>query len=133
LQRFRRAARVILVSNSAMPVDKPVEHWQLPAPPGPNLRLQRFKRATSLVLYIEPSTASKGLPIWNSVLNHPRSEAYIQSTAFHNDMLPVDTAQCDNIFGFGNFTRQVFDVDPNMRKCHLLGEQLQFFLFLSFL
>jgi hypothetical protein len=30
LQRFRRAARVILVSNSAMPVDKSVE--QLPAP-----------------------------------------------------------------------------------------------------
>jgi hypothetical protein len=35
----------------------------------------------------------------NSVLNHPRSEAYIQSTAFQNDMLPVDSAQCENIFG----------------------------------
>jgi hypothetical protein len=43
----------------------------------------------------------------NSVLNHPLSEAYIQaqSSAFHNDMLPVDTAQCDNMFVFGNFTR----------------------------
>jgi hypothetical protein len=64
-------------------------------------------------------------------LNHPRSEAYIQSTAFQNDMLPVDTAQCDNIFGFGcnfgNFTREVFDMDPNMCKCHLPGEQLHFF------
>jgi hypothetical protein len=63
----------------------------------------------------------------NSVLNHPRSEAYIQSTAFQNDMLPVDTAQCDNIFGFGNFTREVFTMDPKMCKCHLFSEQLQFF------
>ncbi len=65
----------------------------------------------------------------NYVLNHPRSEAYIQSqsSAFHYDMLPVDTAQCDNIFGFGNFTREVFDMEPNMCKCHLLGEQLQVF------
>jgi hypothetical protein len=63
----------------------------------------------------------------NSVLNHPRSEAYIQSTAFQNDMLPVYTAQCDNIFGLVNFTREVFDMDPNMCKCQLLGVQLHFF------
>ncbi len=63
----------------------------------------------------------------NSVLNHPRSDAYIQSTAFQNDMLPVDTAQGNNIFVFGNFTPEVFDTDPNMCKCHLLGEQLHFF------
>jgi hypothetical protein len=62
----------------------------------------------------------------NSVLNHPRSEVHIQSpvSAFHNDTLSVDSAQCDNIFGFGNFTREVFDMDPNMCKSHLLGEQL---------
>ncbi len=68
----------------------------------------------------------------NSVLNHPRLEAYIQSPAFQNDMLPVDTAQCNNIFGLGNFTREVFDMDPNMCKCHLLGEQLHFFLIYLF-
>jgi hypothetical protein len=53
------------------------------------------------------------------ILNHQRLEAYIQSTAFQNNMLPVDTAQCDNFFGFGNFTREVFDMDPNICKCHL--------------
>jgi hypothetical protein len=59
----------------------------------------------------------------NSVLNHPRSEAEITSptSAFSKGMLPVDSAQCDNILGFGNFTREVFDMDPNMCKCHLLG------------
>ncbi len=66
LQRFRRAARVILVSNSAMPVDQSDEQLpapalvsnsamsvdkpvlQLPAPARQNLRLQRFKRAARL-------------------------------------------------------------------------------------
>ncbi len=36
--------------------------------------------------------------------------------------ISVDSAQCDNILGFGNFTRAVFNMDSNVCKCHpLLG------------
>ena len=44
--------------------------------------------------------------------------------AFKNGKLPVDTAQCDNILGFGNFTREIFDMDANVCKCHALGKYL---------
>ncbi len=46
-------------------------------------------------------------------------------------MLPVDTAQCDYIYGFGNFTSEVFDVDPNLCTCHPLGEQYFILLFIQ--
>jgi hypothetical protein len=80
MQRFRRAARLMLVSNSAMPADKSVEELpapvlvsnsampvdksveQLPAPARPNLRLQRFKRAARLVLF-----SKSAMPVDKSV------------------------------------------------------------------
>jgi hypothetical protein len=45
---------------------------------------------------------------------------YLDSDAFKAGKIRVDTAQCDNILGFGNFTRAVFDMDPNVCKCHPL-------------
>jgi hypothetical protein len=47
---------------------------------------------------------------------------YLASDTFKAGKIPVDTAQCDNILGFGNFTRAVFEMDPNVCKCHPLGE-----------
>ena len=44
--------------------------------------------------------------------------------AFKAGKLPVDSAQCDNILGFGNFTREIFDMDANVCKCHALGKYL---------
>ena len=48
---------------------------------------------------------------------------YLGSDTFKAGKIPVDSAesaQCDNILGFGNFTRAVFDMDPNVCKCHPL-------------
>jgi hypothetical protein len=50
-----------------------------------------------------------------------RAIKYLDSDTFKPGKIPVDTAQCDNILGFGNFTRAVFDMDPNVCKCHPLG------------
>jgi hypothetical protein len=36
--------------------------------------------------------------------------------------IPVDTAQCDQIMGWGNFTREVLGIDPNACKNHLTGD-----------
>jgi hypothetical protein len=33
----------------------------------------------------------------------------------------VDTAQCDQIMGWVNFTSELLGIDPNTRKNHLLG------------
>ncbi len=75
---------MILVSNSAMPVDKSVEQLpapalgsnsaipdnksfeQLPAPAEPNLRLQRFKRPTRRVL-----ASNSAMPVDKSVEQLP--------------------------------------------------------------
>ncbi len=54
----------VLVSYSAMPVDKAVE--QLPALAGPNLRLQRFRRAARLIL-----VSNSAMPVDKSVEQLP--------------------------------------------------------------
>ena len=46
---------------------------------------------------------------------------YLAGDAFKAGKIPVDSAQCDNILGFGNFTRTVLEMDPNVCKCHILG------------
>ena len=43
---------------------------------------------------------------------------------FKAGKIPVDSAQCDNHLGFGNFTREVFDMDPNVCKCYALVKYL---------
>jgi hypothetical protein len=39
---------------------------------------------------------------------------YLASDAFKAGKIPGDTAQCDNILGFGNFTRTVLNMNPNV-------------------
>ena len=56
------------------------------------------------------------------LLQHPRVFEYLDSDTFKDRKLPVNTAQCDSILGFGNFTREMFDMNPNQCKNHLLGE-----------
>jgi hypothetical protein len=57
------------------------------------------------------------------IFDHQRIVDYLENadSAFKEDHLPVDSAQCDNILGFGNFTRKVFDMDSNTCKNHVLG------------
>ncbi len=57
------------------------------------------------------------------IFNDPHTVDYLENadSAFKEDRLPVDSAQYDNILGFGNFTRKVFDTDSNTRKNHVLG------------
>jgi hypothetical protein len=49
-----------------------------------------------------------------------RAINYLASDAFKTGKIPVDTAQCNNILGFGNFTRTVLNMDSNVCKCHPL-------------
>jgi hypothetical protein len=51
-----------------------------------------------------------------------RVVTYLASDTFKAGKIPVDTAQCDNILGFGNFTRVVFEMDPNVCKCQDDGD-----------
>jgi hypothetical protein len=74
-----------LVSNSAMPVDKPVE--QLPAPAGPNLRLQRFKRAARLV-----SSSNSVMPVDQSVEQLPAPS----DSSFSSPVKPVCESNGEN-------------------------------------
>jgi hypothetical protein len=74
-----------LVSNPAMPVDKPVE--QLPAPAGPNLRLQRFKRATRLVL-----VSNSVMPVDKSVEQLPAPA----DSSFSSPVKPVRESNGEN-------------------------------------
>ena len=57
------------------------------------------------------------------IFDHPRTVDYLENadSAFKEDRLPVDTAQCENLLWFGNFTREVFDMDSNTCKNHALG------------
>jgi hypothetical protein len=67
---------------------------------------------------------------FKELLQNHRVKEYLKSKVFKERKLPVDTAQCDSIVGFGNFTREVFDMNPNQCKNHLLGE-LHRILFIS--
>ncbi len=55
------------------------------------------------------------------IFDHPRTVGYLENedSAFKEGRLPVDSAQCNNILGFGNFTREVF-VDSNTCKNSVL-------------
>jgi hypothetical protein len=52
---------------------------------------------------------------------HERVVMYLAGDACKAGKIPVDTAQYDNILGYGNFTRSVLNTDPNVCKCHPLG------------
>jgi hypothetical protein len=62
-------------------------------------------------------------------MQNPRVKEYLKGKDFKDRKLPVDSAQCDSIVGFGNFTREVFDMDPNQCKNHLLGKLHCYFIF----
>ena len=64
------------------------------------------------------------------LMHNPLVIKFKTEESFLNGKIPVDTAQCDNHLGFGNFTREVFDKDPNVCKWHALGKYL-FLLALS--
>ena len=55
-----------------------------------------------------------------ALMDNPEVVKYTKSDKFKAGKIPVDTAQCDNLLGFGNFTREVFYMDPNVCKCHAL-------------
>ena len=59
-----------------------------------------------------------------ALMQNPEVVKYTKSDKFKAGKIPVDSAQCDNHMGFGNFTREVFDFDPNICKCHALGKCL---------
>ena len=63
-----------------------------------------------------------------TIFDHPRTADYVhmEDSAFREDRLPIDSAQCDNILGFGNFTLEVLDMDPNICKNHALGKLFSF-------
>jgi hypothetical protein len=57
---------------------------------------------------------------------HERVIKYLASDAYKAGKIPVDTAQCDSILGFGilslgAFNRSVLNMDHNVCKCHPLG------------
>jgi hypothetical protein len=47
---------------------------------------------------------------------------YMDSDDCNDSKIPVDTAQCDQIQGWGNVTRNLFGFDPNVCKCHAPGD-----------
>ena len=53
---------------------------------------------------------------FKELMQNPRVKEYLKGKDFKDRKLPVDSAQCDSIVGFGNFTREVFDMDPNQCK-----------------
>ena len=57
----------------------------------------------------------------DELLSQERVVKFLEGDFFKAGKLPIDTAQCDNFHGFGNFTREVFGWDPNICKNHLLG------------
>ncbi len=59
---------------------------------------------------------------FKELMQNTRDKEYLRSKIFKDHKLPVDSAQCDSIVGFGNFTREVFGMNPNQCKNHLLGE-----------
>jgi hypothetical protein len=74
-----------LSSNSAIPVDKSVE--QLPAPARPNLRLQRFKREAPLVL-----SSNSAMPVEQSVEQLPAPS----DSSFSSLVKPVRESNGEN-------------------------------------
>jgi hypothetical protein len=51
---------------------------------------------------------------------------YFAGDDFKERRIPVDTAQCDQIQGWGNFTREILGIDPNTCSVHLTGTYLSF-------
>ena len=59
-----------------------------------------------------------------ALTDNPEVVKYTKGDKFKAGKIPVDSAQCDNHLGFGNFTREVFDKDSNVCKCYALGINL---------
>ncbi len=58
-------------------------------------------------------------------MRNERVKKFCTSKEFTEERkLPDDTAQCDQITGWCNFTRKVLGIDPNTCKNHLLGDCL---------
>jgi hypothetical protein len=51
---------------------------------------------------------------------------YMGSDEYKDREISVDSAQCDQIQGWGNFTSNVFGFDQNVCKCHSLGDDVTF-------
>jgi hypothetical protein len=47
---------------------------------------------------------------------------YVDSDTYKGSRIPEDTAQCYQIQGWRNFTRNVFGIDQNICTCHALGD-----------
>jgi hypothetical protein len=63
--------------------------------------------------------------IYDELMRNERVKKFFDSKAFTEERkLLVDTAQCDQIMGWGNFTREVLGIDPNTCQNHLLGDCL---------
>ena len=50
----------------------------------------------------------------NALTDNPEVVKYTKGDKYKAGKIPVDSAQCDNLLGFGNFTREVFDKDSNV-------------------
>ena len=59
---------------------------------------------------------------YNMLMENANAKKYFASKDFKElRRLPVDTAQCDQIQGWGNFTREVLGIHPNVCCYHLTG------------
>jgi hypothetical protein len=66
---------------------------------------------------------------YNMLMENANVKKYFASKDFKElRRLPVDTAQCDQIQGWGNFTRETLGIDPNTCSVHLTGKYLFFVL-----
>jgi hypothetical protein len=71
---------------------------------------------------------------YNMVMENANVKKYFAGDDFKElRRLPVDTAQCDQIQGWGNFTRETLGIDPNTCSVHLTGTYLIFVLMLMLL
>ncbi len=53
---------------------------------------------------------------------------YVRSNEHVVRKIPVDSAKCDQIQGWGNITRNVLGIDRNVCQCHALGKAQRLFL-----
>ena len=64
---------------------------------------------------------------YNMLMENANVKKYFAGDDFKElRRLPVDTAQCDQIQGWGNFTRETLGIDPNTCSVHLTGTYLIF-------
>jgi hypothetical protein len=59
---------------------------------------------------------------YDMLLRNANVDKFFKSDRFTKlRQIPVDTAQCDQLTGWGNFTREVLGIDSNTCCCHLTG------------